>query len=35
MGSKHIRVDINYAYPTPEIAVRGRKGAVNIIYRRG
>ena len=34
MGSKHIRADINYAYPTAEIAVMGPEAAVNIIYRR-
>jgi len=34
MGSKHIRADINYAYPTAEIAVMGPAGAVDIIYRR-
>jgi propionyl-CoA carboxylase beta chain len=34
MGSKHIRADINYAFPTAEIAVMGPEGAVNIIYRR-
>ena len=34
MGSKHIRADINYAYPTAEIAVMGPEGAVNIMYRR-
>ena len=34
MGSKHIRADINYAYPTAEVAVMGPEGAVNIIYRR-
>jgi propionyl-CoA carboxylase beta chain len=34
MASKHIRTDINYAYPTAEIAVMGAEGAVNIIYRR-
>jgi propionyl-CoA carboxylase beta chain len=34
MGSKHIRADINYAYPSAEIAVMGPEGAVNIIYRR-
>jgi len=34
MGSKHIRADINYAYPTAEIAVMGPEGAVNIIHRR-
>ncbi len=34
MGSKHLRSDINYAYPSAEIAVMGPEGAVNIIYRR-
>jgi len=34
MSSKHIRTDINYAYPTAEIAVIGPEGAVNIVYRR-
>jgi propionyl-CoA carboxylase beta chain len=34
MGSKHLRTDINYAYPTAEIAVMGAEGAVNIVYRR-
>ena len=34
MGSKHIRTDLNYAYPTAEIAVMGPEGAVNILYRR-
>ena len=34
MGSKHVRTDINYAYPTAEIAVMGPGGAVNILYRR-
>jgi propionyl-CoA carboxylase beta chain len=34
MASKHIRTDINYAYPTGEIAVMGPEGAVNILYRR-
>jgi len=34
MSSKHIRADINYAYPTAEIAVMGAEGAVNIIYRK-
>ncbi len=33
MSSKHIRGDINYAYPTAEIAVMGPEGAVNIIAR--
>ena len=33
MGSKHLRTDINYAYPTAEIAVMGPEGAVNILYR--
>jgi propionyl-CoA carboxylase beta chain len=34
MSSKHIRTDVNYAYPTAEIAVMGPEGAVNILYRR-
>jgi propionyl-CoA carboxylase beta chain len=33
MASKHIRGDINLAYPTAEIAVMGAEGAVNIIFR--
>ena len=33
MSSKHVRGDINYAYPTAEIAVMGPDGAVNIVYR--
>ena len=33
MSSKHIRGDVNYAWPTAEIAVMGAKGAVEIIYR--
>ena len=34
MSSKHIRGDVNYAWPTAEIAVMGPDGAVNIVYRR-
>ena len=34
MASKHIRTDVNFAYPTAEIAVMGPEGAVNILYRR-
>ena len=34
MASKHIRTDVNFAYPTAEIAVIGAEGAVNIVYRR-
>jgi propionyl-CoA carboxylase beta chain len=34
MGSKHLRTDINYAWPTAEIAVMGAEGAANIVYRR-
>jgi len=34
MASKHIRADVNLAYPSAEIAVMGAEGAVNIIYRR-
>ncbi len=33
MSSKHLRGDINLAYPTAEIAVMGAEGAVNIIFR--
>src|ERR1700757_2333381 len=33
MSSKHIRGDVNYAWPTSEIAVMGAKGAVEIIFR--
>ncbi|MBI4295421.1 MAG: acyl-CoA carboxylase subunit beta [Chloroflexi bacterium] len=33
MSSKHLRGDINYAWPTAEIAVMGADGAVNVIYR--
>ncbi len=33
MGSKHLRTDVNLAYPTAEIAVMGAEGAVNILYR--
>ena len=34
MASKHIRADVNYAWPTAEIAVMGPEGAVNIVYKR-
>jgi propionyl-CoA carboxylase beta chain len=34
MSSKHIRGDLNYAWPTAEIAVMGAKGAVEVISRR-
>jgi propionyl-CoA carboxylase beta chain len=34
MSSKHIRTDVNYAWPTAEIAVMGAEGAVNILYKR-
>src|SRR6266540_3714338 len=34
MGSKHVRTDVNFAYPTAEIAVMGAEGAVGILYRR-
>jgi propionyl-CoA carboxylase beta chain len=34
MGSKHLRADINVAWPTAEIAVMGAQGAVNILHRR-
>ncbi|HET7717026.1 MAG TPA: carboxyl transferase domain-containing protein, partial [Bauldia sp.] len=34
MASKHLRGDVNYAWPTAQIAVMGAKGAVEIIYRK-
>jgi acetyl-CoA carboxylase carboxyltransferase component len=34
MGSKHIRADFNFAWPTAEIAVLGAEAAVRIIFRR-
>jgi len=34
MSSKHIRTDVNYAWPTAEIAVMGPEGAVNIVHKR-
>ena len=34
MASKHIRTDVNFAWPTAEIAVMGPEGAVSILYRR-
>ena len=34
MSSKHIRTDVNFAWPTSEIAVMGPEGAVNILYKR-
>ena len=34
MGSKHLRTDVNLAWPTAEIAVMGAEGAVSIVYRR-
>jgi propionyl-CoA carboxylase beta chain len=33
MASKHLRGDVNYAWPTAQIAVMGAKGAVEIIFR--
>jgi len=33
MASKHIGADVNYAWPSAEIAVMGPKGAVNVLYR--
>ncbi|GAB4348002.1 MAG: acyl-CoA carboxylase subunit beta [Oricola sp.] len=33
MASKHIRADLNYAWPTAQIAVMGAKGATEILYR--
>jgi propionyl-CoA carboxylase beta chain len=34
MASKHIRTDVNYAWPAAEIAVMGPEGAVDIVYKR-
>jgi propionyl-CoA carboxylase beta chain len=34
MGSKHLRADVNFAWPTAEIAVMGPDPAVNLLYRR-
>ncbi|HZX63755.1 MAG TPA: acyl-CoA carboxylase subunit beta [Myxococcales bacterium] len=34
MSSKHIRADVNLAWPTAEIAVMGPEGAVNIVFRK-
>jgi len=34
MSSKHIGADVNFAYPTAEIAVMGPEGAVNILFKR-
>jgi propionyl-CoA carboxylase beta chain len=34
MGSKHLRADVNLAWPTAEIAVMGAQGAVNVLHRR-
>jgi propionyl-CoA carboxylase beta subunit len=34
MSSKHIRTDVNYAWPSAEIAVMGPEGAVDIVYKR-
>lgn len=34
MGSKHLRGDINYAWPTAEISVMGPKGAIEVLYYR-
>jgi propionyl-CoA carboxylase beta chain len=34
MSSKHLRTDVNLAWPTAELAVMGPEGAVNILYKR-
>jgi propionyl-CoA carboxylase beta chain len=34
MSSKHLRTDVNYAWPTAEIAVMGAEGAVSIVFRK-
>jgi propionyl-CoA carboxylase beta chain len=33
MGSKHLGADLNFAWPTAQVAVMGAQGAVNILYR--
>lgn len=33
MSSKHLRGDINYAWPTAEVAVMGAKGATSILFK--
>ena len=35
MSSKHLRTDINYSWPTGEVAVMGSKGAVEVLYAKG
>jgi propionyl-CoA carboxylase beta chain len=35
MASKHLRTDLNYAFPTAEVAVMGPEGAIRILYRNG
>jgi propionyl-CoA carboxylase beta chain len=34
MSSKHLRTDVNYAWPTAEVAVMGPDGAVNVLYKK-
>jgi acetyl-CoA carboxylase carboxyltransferase component len=34
MGSKHLRGDVNYAWPSAEVAVMGPEGAVNVVFRK-
>ncbi|MFL5274481.1 MAG: carboxyl transferase domain-containing protein, partial [Anaeromyxobacteraceae bacterium] len=34
MASKHLRADVNYAFPTAEIAVMSPEGAVNVVFRK-
>jgi methylmalonyl-CoA carboxyltransferase large subunit len=34
MNSKHLRADMNFAYPTAEIAVMGAEGAAEIVFRK-
>src|SRR5439155_17194427 len=34
MGSKHLGADLNFAWPSAQIAVMGAQGAVNILYRQ-
>ena len=34
MSSKHLRTDVNYAWPTAEVAVMGPEGAINVLYKK-
>src|SRR4029450_6029924 len=34
MSSKHLRTDVNYAWPSAEVAVMGPEGAVNVLFKK-